>query len=93
MIAAKGPIFLGKSCIFSFEYSGQPVSRLPAACERKKYILYKHRTANENFFKAYVHYFLSNFYFSPNDSPSKSVKNVFYFIEKALFVLEIFNFL
>ena len=26
--------------------------------------------------------------FSPNDSPSKTVKNVFYFIEKALFVLE-----
>ena len=26
--------------------------------------------------------------FSPNDSPSKTVKNIFYFIEKALFVLE-----
>ena len=26
--------------------------------------------------------------FSPNDSPSKTVKNVFYFIEKALFVLK-----
>ena len=30
--------------------------------------------------KACVHYFLSNFYFSPNDSPSKTMKNVFYFI-------------
>ena len=30
--------------------------------------------------------------FSPNDSPSKTMKNVFYFIEKALFVLEIFKF-
>ena len=29
---------------------------------------------------ACVHYFLSNFYFSPNDSPSKTMKNVFYFI-------------
>ena len=43
--------------------------------------------------KACVHYFLSNFYFSPNDSPSKTMKNVFYFIEKALFVLKIFKFL
>ena len=68
IIAAKGPIFLGKSCIFSFEYSGQPVSRLLAACERKKYIRYKHRTIDEKFFKACVRYFLSNF-FSPNDSP------------------------
>ena len=31
--------------------------------------------------------------FSPNDSPSKTMKNVFYFIEKALFILEIFEFL
>ena len=30
--------------------------------------------------KACVHYFLSNFYFSPNDSASKTMKNVFYFI-------------
>ena len=30
--------------------------------------------------------------FSRNDSPSKTVKNVFYFIEEALFVLEIFKF-
>ena len=28
-----------------------------------------------------------------HDSPSKTVKNVFCFIEKALFVLELFNFL
>ena len=43
--------------------------------------------------KACVHYFLSNFYFSSNDGPSKTMKNVFYFIYKALFVLEIFKFL
>ena len=30
--------------------------------------------------KACVHYFLPNFYFSPNDSPLKTMKNVFYFI-------------
>ena len=43
-------------------------------------------------FLAYVRYFLSKFYFSPNDRPSQTMKNV-YFIEKALFVLEIFKFL
>ena len=36
---------------------------------------------NENvILKAYAHYFLSNFYFSPNESPSKTMKNVFYII-------------
>ena len=30
--------------------------------------------------KACVCYFWSNFYFQPNDSPSKTMKNVFYFI-------------
>ena len=34
----------------------------------------------ERLFKACVCYFLSNFYFSPNDSPSKTIKNAFYFI-------------
>ena len=43
--------------------------------------------------KACVHYFLSNLNLSLNDSPSKTMKNVFYFIYKALFVLEIFKFL
>ena len=37
--------------------------------------------------------FYEIFIFSPNDSPSKTIKNVFYFIEKALFVLEILKFL
>ena len=32
------------------------------------------------YIKACVCYFLSNFYFSPSDSPSKNLKNVFYFI-------------
>ena len=42
--------------------------------------------------KACFHYFLLNFYFSPNDSPLKIMKNIFYFIQKALFLLEIFKF-
>ena len=37
--------------------------------------------------------FYEIFIFSPNDSPSNTIKNVFYFIEKALFVLEILKFL
>ena len=41
--------------------------------------------------KACLHYFLSNSYFSPNDSPSKAMKNVFYFTKKALLVFKIFN--
>ena len=32
------------------------------------------------YIKACVRYFLSNFFFLPNDSPSKTMKNVFYFI-------------
>ena len=44
-------------------------------------------------FKACVRYFLRNFYLSPNGSPSKTMKDVFYFILKALFVLDIFKFL
>ena len=43
--------------------------------------------------KACIHYFLSNFYFSPNDSPSKTMKNVFYFIQKARFIPEILKLL
>ena len=44
-------------------------------------------------FKACVHYFLSSVYFLLNDSPLKTMKNGFYFIYKALFVLEIFKIL
>ena len=32
-------------------------------------------------------------YFSPNDSPLKTTKNVFYFIQKTRFVHEIFKFM
>ena len=35
--------------------------------------------------KAWVCYFLSNFYFSLNDSPSKTMKNVFLFHLKSCF--------
>ena len=47
-------------------------------------------------FKACVRYFLSNFYFSPNDSPSKTTKNIFLFHLKSSFRsrdIQIFVFL
>ena len=37
--------------------------------------------------------FYQIFIFSPNDSPLETMKNVFYLIWEALFVLEIFKFL
>ena len=40
----------------------------------------KHLMQKIIFFKACVCYVLPIFYFSPNDSPSKTMKNVFYFI-------------
>ena len=44
-------------------------------------------------FKACVRYYHQIFIFPPNDSPSKTMKNAFYFIKKALFVLKIIKFL
>ena len=37
--------------------------------------------------------FFINFFISPNDTPLKTTKIVFYFIRKALFVLKTINFL
>ena len=39
--------------------------------------------------KASVSYFLSNFIFSPYDSPSKTIKKVSYFIKKAFIYRDI----
>ena len=45
------------------------------------YFLTKFDDVNaKQFFKAFVHYFLSKFYFLPNDSPLKTMKSAFYFI-------------
>ena len=57
---------------------------LASICDQLDHLLFD--------FKACVHYFLANFYFSPKDSPSKAMKNVFYFIEKAVFALKVFTF-
>ena len=46
--------------------------------------------------KACARYFLSNFYFSSNDSPSKTMKNAFLFHQKSSFRpqdIQIFVFL
>ena len=48
---------------------------------------------SKKFLKLVSAIFCEIFIFSSNDSPSKVMKNVFYFIEKALFVLKIFKFL
>ena len=42
-------------------------------------------------FKACVHYFLSNLYFQPNDSPSKTEKCFLFCMEKKELALEMDN--
>ena len=49
---------------------------VPVAAHHQKYLKF---FAN-GYLKACVHYLLSKFYFSLNDSPLKSMKNAFYFI-------------
>ena len=51
----------------------KPTSSVPAHCKGVSPIL-------NGLFKACVRYFLSKLYFLLNDSPSKIIKNVFYFI-------------
>ena len=51
------------------------------------------RYAFRNLLKLVSAIFYHIFIFPPNDSPSKTIKSVFYFIKKAFFVLEIFKFL
>ena len=45
----------------------------------------KGKTGVKLSFKACVRYFLSNFHFSPNDNPSKTMENVFLFHLKSSF--------
>ena len=60
------------------------------------------KNLSDNDFKACVlcffggvffNFFQFFFFFLPNDSPSKIIKNGFYYIEKDLLVLKIFKFL
>ena len=57
-------------------FEGKPPKNLDFKKQKSKVIL----NISKTILKACVHYFLSNFYFSPNDSPSKTMKNIFYFI-------------
>ena len=50
------------------------------------------RYAFRNLLKLVSAIFYRIFIFPSNDTPSKTIKSVFYFIKKALFVLEIFKF-
>ena len=97
------PLFASQLCII---FVKQKKSKLTAVLTCKALILtlmscsFKRSFLNNYIillmvqaFKACVRYFLSIFIFTPNDRPLKTMKNVFYFIEKALFVLEIFKFL
>ena len=64
----------------------------------KRYLVYTSITLHLYFlnflkWKLVSTIFYQIFIFSQNDSSLRTVKNVFYFIKKALFVLEIFNFL
>ena len=48
----------------------------------KLFLFQKSKTLVE-LFKACVRYFLSNFYFSPNHSPSKTMKNVLFYLKSS----------
>ena len=51
-----------------------------------------HSLQSKLIFEAFTHYFLSIFFFSLSDRPSETMKNIFHFIVKALFVLKYSNF-
>ena len=55
-------------------------SRYTTALEMTKNEAHTQEKDRKRKLKACVCYFLSNFYFSPNDSSSKTMKNAFYFI-------------
>ena len=75
----EGPVFASGKCLCGVCNKG--VGRNSIYCS-----FYNHWVATQKMqwferkIKACVRYFLSNFYFSPNNSPSRTMKNVFYFI-------------
>ena len=60
-------------------------SRWKKTCSLKSSKFYRETPMLESLFKACVGYFFSNFMFSSNDSPSKTMKNVFLFHWKSSF--------
>ena len=61
--------------------------------ENLSFIFSTNNLYNSLLLKACVNYFLSIFYFSANDSPSKTIKMFFISSKKPLLVLKIFRFL
>ena len=57
----------------------------------KVYRKHKLKTNAMPLFKGCVCYFLRKLYFSPDGSPSKTMKDVFYLIYKDPFILKIFK--
>ena len=68
------------------------INKLKIHCFNHRVELEVKKVILESSFKACVRYFYQISIFSPNDSPSKTMKNAFYFIKKALFSLEIIEF-
>ena len=60
-------------------------SRWKKTCSLKSSKFYRETPMLESLFKACVRYFFSNFMFSSNDRPSKTMKNVFLFHWKSSF--------
>ena len=71
------PVFCNTS-IKHWKRNYRNVKNLAVANSCKESIF--HKNLYLYFFKACVCYFFSIFYLSPNDSPLKNMKNVFYFI-------------
>ena len=89
MLSAKGFCFC-KSYIMAREFDSIAENMYFVASESETFTGH---TCHRFFLKLVSAIFYHILIFSPNDSPSKTLKNVFYFIQKALFVLEIFKFL
>ena len=51
-----------------------------------RWLVFENAKIFRSYVKACVRYFLTNFYFSPNGSPWKTMRDVFYFIQNALSV-------
>ena len=73
-----------QSCKAKFYFSISILWYVGVGFKQKIWSIFCEANMEINFFisdiKAFVYYFLSNFYFSPNDSPLKTMKGAFYFI-------------
>ena len=78
MLATFGIVILMPSF---WKYAGDVTKKSDTfSCLRQKALPVELKLFNMDYLKDVSAIFLSNFYFSPNDSSSKTMKNVFYFI-------------